>query len=683
MKPILILILSVSLVAMIAPAAENPNDLFQQALVKERAEGNLPEAIKLYQRIVDKYASNHKVAAQALLQLAECQTKLGDAQARKSLERLVRDFSDQTETVATARLRMAAMGGAKTGVSYRQVWAGPKVDTLGAVSPDGRYLSYVDWDTGDLALHDFVANTDRRLTNKGTWAQSDDFAEESTISGDGKQVAYSWYSEKEDRYELRIAGLQTSGFAQPRRLFDSGDITWIAPYDWSPDGKWLAVELMRKDGTEQIGLVSTQDSSLRVLKSGVVANPTRLFFSPDGRYLGFDLQAGGNNDRDLFFLAVDGSGETKAVAGPSQNVMMGWSPDGKRLLFTSDRAGSIGLWAVSMADGKPQGTPELIRPDIPPFSLGVTTSGSLYLGARLSDQDIHVASLDFNTGKLLSPPARPVQTYIGSNSQPDWSPDGEYLAYVSTHNPVGGDRVLAIRSLETGQVRELRPSLRAFNWLRWSPDGRSFIAQGRDFQGRQGVYRIDAETGEAVPIAVRSPGGGFQLPQWSPDGKRIYYLSSIVDTAEQALIERDLGAGTERELIRRKFLGTPAVLPDGRHIAIRGSDLPSKGWSVLLIPAAGGEPRELLRVNAPESVTMALTCTPDGRGIIVRKMLSHSNELWLVPVGDGQPRRLDIDSNPSSPIRVHPDGRRIAYMAGEVKREVWVLENFLPVRAAR
>ena len=52
----MILILAVSLVAGIAPAAaENANDLFQQALVKERAEGNLPEAIKLYQRIVDKY----------------------------------------------------------------------------------------------------------------------------------------------------------------------------------------------------------------------------------------------------------------------------------------------------------------------------------------------------------------------------------------------------------------------------------------------------------------------------------------------------------------------------------------------------------------------------------------------------------------------------------------------------
>src|ERR1039457_4329399 len=120
MKLISTLFLALSMLAAAAPAAENANDLFQQALVKERTEGNLPEAIKLYQRIVDKYAGNHKVAAEALLQLAGCQSKLGDAQARKSLERLVRDFADQKETVAEARLRLAALGGAtKAGAEGR------------------------------------------------------------------------------------------------------------------------------------------------------------------------------------------------------------------------------------------------------------------------------------------------------------------------------------------------------------------------------------------------------------------------------------------------------------------------------------------------------------------------------------------------------------------------------------
>jgi Tol biopolymer transport system component len=130
------------------------------------------------------------------------------------------------------------------------------VDVEGTVSPDGRFLSYVDWETGDLALHDFATGGDRRLTNKGTWAQSDEFAEESTISRDGKQVAYSWFNGK-DRYELRTASLPASGLVQPRRIFDSEDVLWIGPYDWSPDGKWIAVCLTRMDPRVH-GLVSAQ-----------------------------------------------------------------------------------------------------------------------------------------------------------------------------------------------------------------------------------------------------------------------------------------------------------------------------------------------------------------------------------------------------------------------------------------
>jgi len=59
--------------------------------------------------------------------------------------------------------------------------------------------------------------------------------------------------------------------------------------------------------------------------------------------------------------------------------------------------------------------------------------------------------------------------------------------------------------------------------------------------------------------------------------------------------------------------------------------------------------------------------------------LADSSELWLVPVGDGQPRKLEIDPrNFQPPISVHPDGRQIAYLSGESKAEIGVLENFLP-----
>jgi Tol biopolymer transport system component len=244
---------------------------------------------------------------------------------------------------------------------------------------------------------------------------------------------------------------------------------------------------------------------------------------------------------------------------------------------------------------------------------------------------------------------------------------------------MGSDRVLAIRSLETGQVRELRPSLREFGWSRWAPDGRSFVCEGTDSNSRQGLYRIDVQTGEVAPIAFSPAGSPFLKPQWSPDGKRVYYGRKVLNN-EFAIVERDLASGSEREVVRRKALGVPSVSPDGRYIAATSSS------SLLLIPIAGGEPRELLGVTAPERFWSYVAWVPDGRGVIVLRRGGGygPGELSLVLVGDGQPRKLEIDMRnfAGGAFSVHPDGRQIAYLAGEQKYEVWVLENFLPAAKA-
>jgi len=73
MKIILKVMIAIGMLAFIGGVilAQTGNDLFQQALVKERTEGNLPDAIKLYQTIVQKYASDRKLAAKALFQMGQ------------------------------------------------------------------------------------------------------------------------------------------------------------------------------------------------------------------------------------------------------------------------------------------------------------------------------------------------------------------------------------------------------------------------------------------------------------------------------------------------------------------------------------------------------------------------------------------------------------------------------------
>jgi Tol biopolymer transport system component len=652
----------------------------QQAIDLMESKGDFASAMPLFQEAAR--SADRTLAARALLYVAQCQERQGKEQARTTYERIVKEFADQREISAEAQTRLAAMGKSLSSTMItRQVWTGPKVDILGTVSPDGRQLSFVDWETGDMAVRDLVTGENHRLTNKGSWTESGEFAGESAVSRDGKQVAYSWFN-KEFRYELRLANL--SGEPNPRRLFDNEDVSWMAPYDWTPDGKWIAVTIVRNDRTAQIGLVATAGGSFRVLKSVDWRGPTKLFLSPDGKYLAYDLPAGeAGGQRDVFLLAIDGSREI-AVAHPANDVVMGWAPDGKQLLFASDRTGSMSVWMLPVADGKPQGVPELIKTDIGrPSSMGMTRAGALYLGVSSGISDLYVASVDLNSGEVLSRPARPVQNYIGSNGWPAWSPDGKYLSYVSERNQGARALVLAIRSKETGETRELTPNLHYLNLPRWIPDGRAISGQGVDRKGRQGIYRIDAQTGDTSPIVLNEPGVYSTPAGWSPDGKKLYYHRNNPATKEHLAIERDMASGKEREILRRKGFFGAFSSPDGRYLALRIPDLTPKSSALMVVPVSGGMPREVLRLNDPESVGggYSVEWTPDSQAIVFRKNFAarvDQFELWMVSLDGSQTRKLSLNMENIQQLRIHPDGRQVAFTAGNQKSEVWVMENFLP-----
>ena len=61
-------------------------------------------------------------------------------------------------------------------------------------------------------------------------------------------------------------------------------------------------------------------------------------FSPDGRFIAFDQQARGGAARpDIFVVASDGSRKTPLVQHPANDLLIDWSPDGRYILFSSDR----------------------------------------------------------------------------------------------------------------------------------------------------------------------------------------------------------------------------------------------------------------------------------------------------------------------------------------------------------
>ncbi|MHC4143342.1 MAG: tetratricopeptide repeat protein [Planctomycetota bacterium] len=172
--------------------AQSGYDLFQKGLVKERTEGDLDEAIRLYKQIVEDHKDNRALVAKTLVQMGGCYEKLGRAEARKAYERVVRDYADQPETVAQARARLSKLSSADnktaSAISTRRVWA--RAGDAYAPSPDGRYLSYINWTTVELAVHDLKTGENRDLTDEGTWNKASEYPDRSIWSPDSRQVAY-------------------------------------------------------------------------------------------------------------------------------------------------------------------------------------------------------------------------------------------------------------------------------------------------------------------------------------------------------------------------------------------------------------------------------------------------------------------------------------------------------------
>jgi len=660
--------------------SQSGHDLFQQALAKERADGNLEEAIKLYQRIVREFAKDRALSARALVQIGQCYEKLGNAEARKAYERVVRDFADQAEPVRVARERIAALqsGGANAGrteMRLRRVWAAGLVD-FGRVSSDGRFLSFTDWENDDsLTIHDFATGENRRLTGKGTTAASSRSNGRSVLSPDSKQIAYDCYNE--DGFEdLRIIGVDGS---EPRLLYSNREqVRRIEPAAWSPDGRYILAGFLKKDDTWEMTLVAVGDGSVRPLKPLDRYAAQRARFSPDGRYIAYDTRG------DIFLLETGTGRELPLVQHPANEYLLDWTPD-SRILFSSDRSGTRDAWLIGVSDGKPQGSPELVQKDVGRSNpLGFTRAGACYYGTYAGAHEVYTAEIDLASGKLVSPPQPASRRWVGISRTPDWSPDGKFLAYLR-----GGQ--IVIRSAETGEERELKPKARSLRGLalRWAPDGKFLVVPGIDNEGRRGLMHVDVQTGDAtllVPLLERDT--YFPRFDCSPDGKTIFYVSQDAPEGnDRTLFAWDLQTRRETALVRRRSLGSFSVSPDGRWLVLTAWGEPTNSQVLFIMPTAGGDLRELVRIDTEESNGRVTPLwTPDGRWVIFAKGArgkpTRDVQLWRIPAEGGEPTRLDVTIDNLWRLRLHPDGRRIAFDTSGGKAEVWVLENFLPALKA-
>jgi Tol biopolymer transport system component len=655
--------------------SDRPDQQLQSAINKEVVEGDLKGAIELYKKIAALPGAGRATVATALLRMGQCHEKLGNAdtqEARKAYEQVVREYGDQTAIAAEARTKLAALAGAagasgSSTLAVRRVWAG--ADVTGKVSPDGRFLSFTDWDTGDLAIRDLATGQNRLLTGTGSLAGSGrGMAEYSMPSPDNKNVAYAWHS---GGYNLCVVGFDGS---KPRILRASGNgVLDLFPRAWSPDGRQLLVEFVKTDNTRDMMLVAVADGSAKLLKAvGKDPSPGGVF-SPDGRYVAWATREG------LSLFDLQSGTESPLIPDRTNHEVLGWAPDGKHILFSSERSGSADAWLIAVAGGKVQGEPIFVKKDWGSRPMGFTRTGSFFYAADNNVFSVQIAELDPASGSLVSPPQPAFRR--GNVRSPDWSPDGRWLAAVDALKPM---RAVIIRSMDTGEERELRVGERTIAGarigLRWTPDGKAVVVPESEYKN---LIRIDVQTGQVTSL--------MPLPalvdcsfDFSRDGNVVFYVRQAAppDVSVTRLVARDLRSGRETVIIEKRGLFAVAVSPDGQRLLIAVWE----GYSqvTFVMPAAGGEARELVRVDGEKETPFwgSPSWTADGRHVAflkgVKGKAPNQWELWRVAAEGGEPRRIGLIPARFRDARLHSDGRRMAIFDVKVDFELWVLENFLP-----
>jgi len=696
-----ILIPAILLMAGQVSFAQTAEELMPVAIQLEEVDGELEKAIGVYQIIIEKYPDNKPIAAKAYFRMGMCYEKLGKQEAQNAYKMVLSEYADQDDMVKQARARLAVLNptadeGKAKGMAVTKVWEGFEADVMGEPSPDGKYISYVDWETGDLALYEVATGKRRRITSSGNWEDPIQFAEYSSWSPDGKYLVYDWYHDDNPAWiNLYIIGVNDP---EPRLLWSNEEMEWAQVYDWSPDGKTVLAYLAKNDKTRSITLISVSDGATRNLKElkkqTEPAWPREMKFSPGGEYIAYDfIQEEGSNQRDINLLATDGSVEHPLVKHPSNDYLLGWMPGGEGILFASDRKGVLGAWSLPVQNGTAGGEPVSVKPDMgPAHSLGFTGDGSYYYGIMNRMKDVAVIELDPETGSIVTHQEKAILKFEGNNRTPAYSRDGEFLAYVRRFplaprlSILPGGNILCVQNLKTGKEREFHTSLHRFGWPRWSPDGSSVMVVSWDANDQMSYVNIDVQTGrETTVVESREDYSLFGGHAWTPDGKAIYYGQRDQKARSWNIMYLDLDSGQEKVIFQSEEFFNYDLSPDGQWLGVCFMGGP-KNAHVDILSVSGGEPREVcsldqnLRIASNNSIAWAT----DGKYLLLAVNDRTSGdavcELCRIATHGGDLEKLGLKVEYGFVnLTAHPDGRHFVYSTmGNARTEIWRMENFLP-----
>ena len=214
----------------------------------------------------------------------------------------------------------------------------------------------------------------------------------------------------------------------------------------------------------------------------------------------------------VLVCVMDGDGgNIRARSDTVVDTEPAWSPDGKKLAYTSFRDGAGGLF-VANASGATITTPLVTIADVDNIQAAWSPDGTkiAFVSNRFGQQDLFVMGAGDAAG---TQPVR-LTSDASSESEPTWSPDGTKIAFTTDRN---GNRDIYVMALTQGTIPQ-QLTFDAGNDYQpdWSPDGTQIAFTSDRDNNDPGIYVMGADGG-APTILVNHPGSVEQGADWSYD----------------------------------------------------------------------------------------------------------------------------------------------------------------------
>ncbi|MFQ5570250.1 MAG: DPP IV N-terminal domain-containing protein [Rhodothermales bacterium] len=435
-------------------------------------------------------------------------------------------------------------------------------------SPDGNKVAFT-WmgpqgDNADIYVKLVHSETPFRLTNDAAYEHAPAW------SPDGSRIAFM----RRDQQGCSIHLVPSQG--GPSRKLASCGANRYGDLTWSPDGRWVAFN-DRTSPEEAFSMVLLSPTTLE--KRTLTVPPRDTWgdhdpaFSPDGRFLSFTRSVT-DGMQDVYVVPVTG-GETTRLTFDSRNIFgHTWTPDGKHILFSSNRTGRTGLWRIAATGGTPTwvglGDGQVF------FPRASAQNHRLAYLHRSSEANIWRLSVDQDSTSV------PLIASTRWDSHPQFSPDGKKLAFTSNRS---GKYEIWLSDQNGGNSIKLTSFGGPFTSTpRWSPDGRHLVFTSRP--GSQAdIYVIDAEG--ALPYQLTHEPSDDMAASWSQDGRWIYFSSNRSGTWQVWKLPAQGGKAVP--VTTQGGFG-PVESPDGQMLYYARPDAPGL-WRM---PAAGGAETRIL-----------------------------------------------------------------------------------------